>query len=79
MQADQKRIGPDAAKAMIRLEYDQDFQAYQRYLKDFLDRTRRFGDTAIGHEKEWNQGWCQCLQFLVDLPAAVRCGNTPPK
>ncbi|MGD9825830.1 hypothetical protein [Desulfobacter sp.] len=75
---ERKRITKEAAESMIRLHHNPDFQAYQLYLKMYLNNTRAKGDNLISPNKEWNQGWCQALTFIIDLPDST-CNAFLPK
>lgn len=68
---DKARIRKAAAEAFIRLQHNQDFKAYQEYLALFQTETREKGDILISPHKEWNQGWCQCLTYVLDLPTSI--------
>jgi hypothetical protein len=63
----QKRAGQDAAEALLRLRHDPDFKAFLAYLQVRLDIMRKMGDTLVGQDREWNQGKCQALQYIIDL------------
>ena len=68
---DKERIKKDAVDALLHLRHNKDFQAYQEYLALFQAETRAQGDTMVSPNKEWNQGWCQCLSYILELPAAI--------
>jgi hypothetical protein len=69
------KITEAARDALLRLPFHQDFNTLQDFLRIYLDDTRRRGDVMVGHEKEWNQGWCQALQFVLDLPEQVHASR----
>ncbi len=62
-----KRIGMEARKAIKRLEATPDYQAVRLFLQTRVNRQRVLGDYMTGQEREWNQGQCQALQFVLDL------------
>lgn len=66
------QIKKAAGGAIFRLSKNDDFKAFQAYIELYLLETRERGDLMIGHEKEWNQGWCQALSFVLGVPGAIR-------
>ena len=75
---DSERIKKEAAEALLHLRHNKDFQAYQEYLALFRDETRAQGDTMVSPNKEWNQGWCQCLSYIIELPSSVNQKQQTP-
>lgn len=69
---DKAKIRKEASDALLRLGHNPDFQAYQDYLRMYLLETREKGDTMISPNKEWNQGWCQALTYILDLPDTIK-------
>lgn len=66
------QIRKAAGKALVRLSHDPGFKAYQEYIELYLLETREKGDLMTGHEKEWNQGWCQALSFILGIPNSIQ-------
>lgn len=64
---EKKQIKDDFARVASRLGNNDDFKAYNKYLRLYLAETRERGDIMTGDEKGWNQGWCQALSFVTEL------------
>ncbi|RLB94827.1 MAG: hypothetical protein DRH26_00060 [Deltaproteobacteria bacterium] len=69
---EQQRIAKEAGEAMLRLSFNADYKAVNAYLQARLNDMRRRGDHLIDQDLAWNQGQCQALQFVLDLPATVK-------
>lgn len=55
-------------RALIALRYNDDFRLVMQFLKDELQQMRENGDTMDGDFLKWNQGKCQFLKTLLQLP-----------
>ncbi len=61
-----------AYKALLRLQYNEDFQEYMKFLQKILNVYRKENDRRTDVILQWNQGKCQILQELLDLPDVAR-------
>lgn len=68
----QDRIGKEAGEGLVRLSLNPDFKAVMLFLQTRLDTMRKRGDHLTGQDRDWNQGQCQALQFVLDLPETVK-------
>ncbi len=64
--------GEELYRAVIRLQYNDDFQTYMKYLQKELNNYRKENDRQTAVILQWNQGKCQMLQELLDLPDVAR-------
>ena len=60
--------GQQAMKAIAKLQFSPDFKVYMGYLQLELDGLRKQNDRFSGDQLKWNQGKCQDLQAILDLP-----------
>jgi len=67
-----ENVKADLPAAVLRLYHNEDFKTFIAYLEVYLLETRAKGDTMTGHEKEWNQGWCQALSYVKGMPESIR-------
>lgn len=59
----------EVISAFLGLRSNRDFQVCMDYVQRVLNQIRRANDTATEQQREWNQGWCQALQYVLDLPS----------
>ncbi|WP_300456641.1 hypothetical protein [Desulfobacula sp.] len=58
-------------KALARLQFNEEFKTYTKFLESSLDTLRRKNDTLTGELLKWNQGKCQALQIILDHPCVA--------
>lgn len=64
--------GKELYRAVIRLQHNEDFQTYMEYLQKKLNNYRKENDRQTTVILQWNQGKCQILQELLDLPDVAK-------
>ncbi|HEX9972306.1 MAG TPA: hypothetical protein VGD14_09565 [bacterium] len=57
-----------ALSSILALRTSQDFSAYMDFIGRQLYDIRKTNDHATGQQRDWNQGWCQAFQYILDLP-----------
>ncbi len=62
----------DAYKAVARLHHNDDFKIFMKYLQRKLDICRKENDRQTAVILQWNQGKCQALQEILNLPEMAR-------
>lgn len=58
--------------ALAHLQFQPDFKIFMEYLAEQLAMHRKENDTRVGDVLKWNQGRCQVLQEILDLPDDAR-------
>jgi hypothetical protein len=56
----------EAVRALKRLRYNQDFEAFRAWVAKCLAEQRERNDTLAGDQLKWSQGQCQALQKILD-------------
>jgi len=67
-----KQVDRQAAGALLRLPFHEDFKVYTAFIQQTLDEYRIRGDNLTGQEREWNQGKCQALDAILNLPTIAK-------
>jgi len=57
-----------ALSSILALRINKDFESYMEFIGRQLSDIRETNDHATGQQRDWNQGWCQAFQYILNLP-----------